>query len=346
MSEAALSTAIGLDLGGTTLTGLLVDATGRILARERRDTPRGRPPEDVLNLMRETAAALIDQAKGLGPAPVGLGPSPVGIGLGVPGPVHAERGISLFSPNLGWRDVDVAGYFHRAFGLPVRVDNDVRVAALGEGWTGAARTFQTYVLLTIGTGIGSGVVLDGRLWRGPGFSAGEIGHIPVRTDPEAPECGCSRRGCLETLASGRAIARDGTAAAARAESPRLAAILNEKGRVSAHDVAEAARAGDGVARRIFDEATDYLASGVATIINLFNPEAVIIGGGVAGAWDLIEPVLSRQVARRAFPPNLAFLKGILPATLGEDAGAVGAAAQILAPTDGAGGDPRGPHQCS
>ncbi len=332
--------AVGLDLGGTTLTGLLVDALGRIRARRRRETPADRSLETVLAVIRDMAVELLAEAAGglREPAVIPLLRPVAGVGVGVPGPVDPERGVCLFSPNLGWRDVDVASYLQESLGLPVKVDNDVRVATLGEGWIGAARPFLTFIVITVGTGVGSGVVLDGRLWRGPGFSAGEIGHIPVDTRPDAPLCGCGRRGCLETLASGRAIEREARAAADRAaqggERTSLAGLLLDKGRISARDVAEAARAGDIVARRIFETAAEHLGVGVAAAVNLFNPEAVVIGGGVAGAWDLLQPILERTVRERAFPPNHRSLRAVLPAALGEDAGAVGAASLVLAPQDG------------
>jgi glucokinase len=314
---------VGLDLGGTTITGLLVDDGGRVIARRHRPTPVPGAPEPGLEAMRAMAAELMTAA----PDAARM----AGLGIGVAGPVDSERGVSLFSPNLGWRDVEVGSFFERAFGLPVRVDNDVRVAALGEGWVGAARPYRSFIVITVGTGIGSGVVLDGRLWGGPGFSAGETGHIPLRPDPDAPLCGCGRRGCLEALASGRAIARDAMLAIERGEETALAAALREKDRLSARDVAEAARVGDAVARRIFEEAADHLARGVVTVVDLFNPEAVVIGGGVAGAWDLLFPILEREVKERAYPPSLRSLEGIFPAALGEDAGAVGAAGLILTP---------------
>lgn len=303
--------AVGVDLGGTNLTGLLVRGDGEILGRRRRPTPRTGGAEAVLAAVRETAENLLGQAAASGTVVAGLG-------FGIPGPIDTERGVCLFSPNLGWRDLDVAGYFRRAFNLPVAVDNDVRAATLGEAWLGAGRPYRTFVCLTLGTGIGSGLVLDGRLWRGPGFSAGELGHIPVDTRPDAPLCGCGRRGCLESLASGTAIAR-------------------EAGTAGAREAAEAARRGDPACRRVFERAAAYLGVGIATVVTLLNPEAVIVGGRVAGAWDLLGPIVQRVVDERTFPPNRASLRGILPAALGEDAGAVGAAGLVLLP----GGGPAG-----
>lgn len=312
--------AVGLDLGGTMITGLLVREDGHVLARRRRATPKTGGADAVLGAVRDTAAELIDEATGF-PAPPSPGaggeqatrrPAVAGLGFGIPGPIDTDRGVCLFSPNLGWRDTDVAAYFRQAFDLPVRLDNDVRVATLGEAWLGAGRPFSTFICLTVGTGIGSGVLLDGRLWRGPGFSAGELGHIPVDSRPEAPLCGCGHRGCLEAVASGTAIARDA-------------------GMASAREVAEAARRGDGAARLVLERAATHLGLGIATAATLFNPEAVVVGGGVAGAWDLLGPVVERVVDERTFAPNRATLRGVFPAALGEDAGAIGAASLILAP---------------
>lgn len=309
--EARVRAAVGVDLGGTTITGLLVCDDGKVLARRRRATPRSAGAEAVLAAVRDTADGLLRGRED----EEGATPEVIGLGLGIPGPIDTRRGVCLFSPNLGWRDLDVAGYFRRAFDLPVLLDNDVRVATLGEAWLGAGRPFGTFICLTLGTGIGSGVILDGRLWRGPGFSAGELGHIPVDGRPDAPLCGCGRRGCLESVASGTAIAR-------------------EAGAASAREVAEAARRGDTAACRVFETAAAYLGTGIATAVTLFNPEAVIVGGGVAGAWDLLGPVVQRVVDEKTFPPNRATLRGVFPAELGEDAGAIGAASLHLAPRPG------------
>ncbi len=293
--------AVGIDLGGTTLRGLLVREDGRLLARRRRATPKAEGAEPVLAAVRDMAAELLEEARDI-----------AGLGFGIPGPVDVARGVCLFSPNLGWRNLDVASYFRQAFDLPVRLDNDVRAATLGEAWLGAGRPYRTFICLTVGTGIGSGVMLDGRLWPGPGSCAGEIGHIPIDTRPDAPLCGCGRRGCLEAVASGTAIAR-------------------EAGMPSARDVADAARRGDGGAIAVLERAAIFLGLGISTAVTLYNPEAVVVGGGVAGAWDLIGPVVRRTVEERVFPPNLAGLRGIFPAALGQDAGAVGAASLVLAP---------------
>jgi len=308
--------AVGIDLGGTTLNGLLVGEDGGLLARRRRATPKAEGAEAVLAAVRDMAAELLAEAHALkdsaAGAPALASREIIGLGFGIPGPVDAERGVCLFSPNLGWRDLDVASYFRQAFDLPVCVDNDVRAATLGEAWLGAGRPYRTFICLTVGTGIGAGVMLDGRLWRGPGSCAGEIGHIPIDMRPDAPLCGCGRRGCLEAVASGTAIAR-------------------EAGMSSAREVADAARRGDAGAIAVLERAAAFLGLGISAAITLYNPEAVVVGGGVAGAWDLIGPVVRRTVEERTFPPNLAGLRGIFPAALGQDAGAVGAASLVLAP---------------
>ncbi len=372
-THASQTAGIGIDLGGTHITGLLVRGDGHVLARRRRDTPAREGAEAVLWAMRTVAVELLGEAAAwtgeppVRPSAVPVGEAEeesvpgdetgwrraesvprarsgqpraegtlrvVGLGLGIPGPIDAETGVCLFSPNLGWRGLDVGSYFRQAFsqgsnGLAVLLDNDVRAATLGEAWLGAGRGFRTFVCLTIGTGIGSGIILNGRLWRGAGSSAGELGHIPVVRGPDAPLCGCGRRGCLEAVASGSAIAREAAEAASRGEAPALAGVS----RPTARDVAEAARRGDQAARAILGRAGAHLGTGIATVVNLLNPEAVIVGGGVAGAWDLLGPVVEHTVRERAFPPNLVSLRGIFPAVLGEDAGAIGAASLVLAPRE-------------
>jgi len=318
--------AVGVDLGGTNLTGLLVSDRGTVAGRELRATPAALGAEAVLGAVLDVASGLAGQARE-------LGHEIAGVGLGIPGPVDADRGVCLFSPNLGWRDLDVISRFREVFNVPVRIDNDVRAATLGEAWLGAGHPYRTFVCLTVGTGIGSGLVLDGRLWRGPGYSAGELGHIPVVDGPDAPPCGCGRRGCLEAVASGTAIGREGRRAASRGEPTSLARLPAED--ITARVVAEHARAGDATAARVLRRAAVYLGLGIATAVNLLNPEAVIVGGRVSRSWDLIQPEVTRVVSEKGFPPNLLFLRGVFPAELGEDAGAIGAASLVLGPGGGA-----------
>lgn len=292
--------AIGIDLGGTNLFGGLVDGQGRILASRKRPTPVQDGPAGVFAAMKEMIRDLLAAA---GDRPV------LGIGLGIPGLLDREAGMSLFSPNLGWENVPVRAQFDE-FGLPVVMDNDVRCHAAGELHFGAGRGLKDFILLTLGTGIGSGIVLGGQLYRGPAGMAGEIGHIPL--EPGGPLCGCGKRGCFEALASGKAIGR-------RAQEAGIAS--------TARDLFALAAQGDPRALALVDRVAYDLGRGIATYANLMNPQRVIVGGGVALAGELLFAPL-RRYAEAETMPGIRGTYDIVPAALGDEAGAVGAAALV------------------
>lgn len=292
--------AIGIDLGGTKINGGLVDQSGQILTTLRRPTPVQDGPAGVLQAIKEMTAQLLKQA---GSSQV------VGIGLGIPGVLDREAGRVIFSPNLVWHNVPVLDTF-REFGLPVDMDNDVRCHALGEMHFGAGRGFRDFLLVTLGTGIGAGIVLNGELYRGGSGMAGEIGHIPLR--PGGPVCGCGKRGCFEALCSGKNIGR----------RAREAGIAD-----SSRTLFEKAGAGDPAARELVDQVVYDLALGLAAYVNLLNPRRIIVGGGVAAAGDLLFEPLRRYVDAETMPG----IKGtydIVPARFGTEAGVIGAASLI------------------
>jgi glucokinase len=301
--------AIGIDVGGTKIAGLLMDEDGTVLERIERDTPS------------DDAAATMDEIRRLAGD---LDEGAVALGMGIAGMMDFGRGVILSSPNLPWANgLPIRDRIAELVDLPCLVDNDANVAAWGEFRFGAARRFERAMLMvTVGTGIGGGIIADGRLYRGVHGFAGEIGHIIV--EPDGPRCGCGNRGCWEQVASGRALDRLGAAAARRdrtIEIARLAAGHPVTGRY----VADAARAGDALAVGIFEEVGRRLGEGIAGLVNVLDPEAVVVGGGVAEEGDLIlEP------ARRAFRDAVEAGEDrpevpILPAALGNDAGAIGAA---------------------
>jgi glucokinase len=305
--------AIGIDVGGTKVAGLLVDERGTVLERIERDTPSEDADATVQELRRLTED-LDDGAEALG--------------LGIAGMLDFDRGVLISSPNLPWATgLPIRDRITELVALPCLVDNDANVAAWGEFRFGAARPFERSVLMvTVGTGIGGGIIADGRLYRGAHGFAAEIGHIIV--EPGGPRCGCGNRGCWEQVASGRALDRLGAAAAERdgnIEIARLAAGNPVSGRY----VADAARDGDTIALGIFEEVGRRLGEGIAGLVNVLDPEAVVVGGGVAEEGALIlEP------ARRAFLDAVEAAEArpevpILQAALGNDAGAIGAAALAL-----------------
>lgn len=307
--------AIGIDLGGTGTYGLLLDQEGRILADLEAKTPAQEGPEAVFRLLFALVRGLIARA----PAPV------LGIGLGITGLMDRESGLSIIAPNFaGWRNVQVLEPFRREFGLPVVIENDVRVGALGELHFGAGRRFRSFLFTALGTGVGGALLLDGALYRGPYNTAGEFGHLPMRPF-DGERCGCGAIGCLESLVAGPAIRRRTLQALAEGRDGGRSLLRSlPQSEISARTLAEAAGEGDPFAQAMWGEIGTDLGLGIAAYYNLLGPEAVIVGGGVSLAGDLLlEP--ARRVATERLMDGIKERVTILPAELGDEAGAVGAA---------------------
>lgn len=307
---------IGIDLGGTNLKGGVCDERGALLVRHSIETQAAGGPDHVIARMAGLVDELIRRA-GLARADV------AGVGIGAPGPMSHARGVIYRAPNLpGFVDVPLRDRLAAATGLPTVLENDANAAAFGEYTAGAGRDVRDMVMLTLGTGIGGGVVLDGRLWRGRFDNAGEIGHTIVV--PGGRACPCGQRGCLERYASAAAVAeRLGEAVRDGADSA-LAGRVRAGEALDARDVRAARAAGDGLADRIWDETCFYLALAVVNIQHTLNPELVVFAGGLINAGaELLEPVrahydrLSWKIAPDA--PRIAL------ARLGTDAGTIGAA---------------------
>ncbi|QXE85304.1 ROK family protein [Geomonas nitrogeniifigens] len=285
---------IGVDLGGSNLRFALVDRQGRVLARSAEPTLPAAGLDSLLRRLLSRVERLQEEAARIG-APLAA------LAVGVPGLVCSD-GVVRASVNVpALEGVPLARELSVATGMPVAVLNDANACALGEQGYGAGRGYRSLIALTIGTGVGSGLILDGKLWTGVDGAAGEFGHIPV--EPEGRPCGCGSRGCLEQYASAGAIARDGEDAAA---------------------VARRARLGDAAALAAFAEAGRYLGIAAAGVVNLLNLEAVILCGGVAQSFDLLAPALRRELVSRTF----SFSGGrvhVAPGELGDDAGVLGAA---------------------
>jgi N-acetylglucosamine repressor len=299
--------AVGLNVGITHGQVLLVDLLGGVLARKSFSLPHRPGPAELVSQLSGAVRAVLG-------AQAARGARVLGVGTGLHGLVDHGTGVIRFAPHFGWRDLPFTDLLSQAVGLPVLADNGVRCMALGELRFGAGRGVPNFVCLAVGTGIGAAIVLDGKLYRGAGGMAGEIGHVTV--DVAGPPCPCGSCGCLETLASGPAIAR------------RAAALAPDLAAATAEAVHRAALAGDAGARLALHEAGTYLGVAVANLVKTLNPERVLIGGGVAGAGELLLGPLRRSVAARALDPASAALP-VLPVALGADAGAMGAAALVL-----------------
>ncbi len=310
--------AIGVDLGGTKTLTALVGSGGEVVARVRRATPRS-GPEAVIEAIIASVAGLSDRS-GIAPG------ATLGVGVGAPGPLDPDTGVVFEPPNMPfWRDVPLASLLAERLGVPVFVENDANAAAMGEHWAGAGRGVDDLVYITVSTGIGGGLILGGRLYRGAGGTAGEIGHMVIAHG--GPRCGCGRFGCLEAMASGTAIAREARRAVEAGRPTVLSRLSSDA--ISAEAVARAAADGDPLAREIFAGAAAALGVGVANLVNLLNPALVIIGGGVAKAGEMLFAPVRRIVREEAFERPAALVR-VIPAALGDDVGAVGAAAVVYA----------------
>ncbi len=320
---------LGIDLGGTKISTGLVDGDGRIVARDYRPTGAADGPEAVIARMVESARRVLQQA-------AVMHSQVAAVGIGSPGPLDRETGTVFSSPNLpGWEEVPLRRRIADALGVAAFLENDANAAALAEHRFGAGRGVDEMVYVTASTGIGGGLVLGGRLYRGGNGLAGEIGHITVL--PNGPLCGCGNRGCLEAVASGTAIARQGRELLARGIATALGDLCDgDPARVTARMVAEAAAGGDAEAQRILAAAWDYLGIGLATLVVLLGPQRIVVGGGLTNIPGFFEAV-RRATVRRVLPPAAATVQ-IVPARLGEHAGLLGAAAVAL---DGLGVNPGG-----
>jgi glucokinase len=305
----------GVDLGGTSAKCVLADAEGNIRARTTILTESHAGPDRVLERIATAIEALTREVE----------QRPVALGMGVPGLVDVTQGVTRFLPNLTthWRNVPAAQILSEKLGCPVRLLNDVRTATLGELAFGQGRSVESMVLIAIGTGIGGGVVLDGKLRLGPLGAAGELGHQTI--DPNGPPCGCGNHGCLETLASGTALAAAGIRLMLMGLAPGLHDLVDgDANRVTAEILGRAAELDPPVKDAIL-QAADHLAIGVANVMVAFHPELIVLGGGVAKMGAILFDRVRAQVRRRVgmFPPESVRIE---PSVLGSDAGVLGAIA--------------------
>jgi glucokinase len=300
------------DLGGTHLRAAVIDQSGKLFARVKTATPQSARPNDIVK-------ALVDAARECSQRTVDTGIVRAS-SVAVPGTVDVEAGVVVKAPNVPCLDgFRLAAALESELHLPATVENDANAAAVGEMWQGAAREVKTIICITLGTGLGGGIILDGQLWRGVDNSAAEIGHMGV--DPfGGVACTCGSRGCLEVYASATAIVR-----MTREARPRYPnSIIHTSEDLTAEKVYLAGLEGDELAVEVFRRMGVYLGIGLANLINILNPRMIVIGGGVVNGWDLFAKHALQQVAERAFPLPAARVQ-IKRAECGDDAGLLGAA---------------------
>lgn len=308
---------IGVDLGGTNIKVGIVDAESCAILGE------GSLPTALPRSADEVCADIV-RAAGDALASAGLDLSRMrGIGVGCPGTVNPETGVVEYSNNLGWRDYPMRRSLSGALGLPVAMGNDANVAALGEVCAGSARGASSAVIVTLGTGVGCGVVLGGEILTGYNFAASELGHMVIRYGGRP--CTCGRRGCLEAYASATGLINLTNEAAAAHPDSRLAAIAAENGGADGRTAFLAAKEGDAAGRAVVDEYIGYLACGVTNIINIFEPEVISLGGGVAKEGETLLAPLRERAYAEIFGGRGEKYTRITACTLGYKAGIIGAA---------------------
>jgi glucokinase len=314
---------IGVDLGGTNMRIAAVAEDGRLLEKITSGTGASQGRDAVVNHMCAAIAALIERHRDAG--------KPAGIGVGVPGILDLETGMLRQAPNLpGWHDYPVRDEIEQRLGTPVVLENDANAAALGEHWLGAARDVDSMCMLTLGTGVGGGLIVNGRIWHGMTGMAGELGHTNV--EPEGPPCGCGSRGCVEQYSSASAIVRMAREAIGSGRARELSRVATETPELSARLVYQMAVQGDAEAQAIFRTVGWALGIVVAGLINALNLPMYVIGGGVASAWEAFAPAMLHEVQERSLvyratqkAPRPEQHTVITRALIGSDAGLFGAA---------------------
>jgi len=331
--------AIGVDLGGTNLRIAAVDENGKIIEKITTGTEVSRGRDSVIFGM---CTAIQDMEAKFRSSTGHL----CGIGIGVPGIIEMQSGMVRQSPNLpGWEDYPVREEIERRLGTKVILENDANSAALGEKWLGAAANVDDMCMLTLGTGVGGGLVLNGRIWHGMTGMAGEIGHI--NADPNGPPCGCGSQGCLEQYASATVVKRMAIEAVANGSAPELGRAMNEDPEFSSKVVYQMAIQGDEPARKIYHTVGKALGIVLADLVNIFNLPMYVVGGGVSSAWEAFAPAMMEEIRKNSFvyratapTHNVPGVAGnkihddslptrrttiITQALLGSDAGLIGAA---------------------
>lgn len=302
---------LATDLGGTNLRMAVVDSTGAVIFRNRRETPSTGSQSDIIAAIHSAIAECKRE--------LGSEYEFAAFGAAVPAVVNSREGMIFRSPNLPeLNDLPFARRFSDDLGIPVVLENDANAAAVGERWKGASQGVRNSIHVTLGTGVGGGIIIDGALVRGVDGTAGEIGHIAV--EPEGYPCGCGSRGCLEQYSSATAIVR--IAKELMLEYPETSLRSNLE--LTPLDVFEAGRRGDDLSLEVFRIVGTYLGIALGGLVNVLNPEVIVFGGGASAGWDLFIEHLRSEISRRAFPHPAERVR-LMRSELGDDAGILGAA---------------------
>jgi glucokinase len=308
---------VGIDLGGTNIVAGVVDENYNIISKASEKTNCPRPAKEIADDMAKAALDAIQKA-GLTAADIEW------IGIGTPGIADNENGIIEYANNLGFKDVPMAEYIHEYIDKPVYIANDANAAAYGEFVAGAAKIARNAVCITLGTGVGGGIVIDGKIYTGSNFAGAEIGHSVIEVD--GPQCTCGRKGCFEVFSSATGLIRMTNEAMEDDKDSLMWKIKDERGgKVSARTSFDAMRAGDKTATDVVGKYLKYLAAGITNVINIFQPDILCIGGGVCNEGDALLIPVKEMVAKEVYTKNSKKNTEIVIASLGNDAGIIGAA---------------------
>ena len=311
--------AVGIDIGGTSIKGAVVNEYGEASEMFSLPVIKGDSQETIIKKIAIALKEYLDRHQFDEPI--------MGIGIGIPGSIDAKKGICLYSNNLEWKDLEVVKIMKQHFDLPIRITNDANAAALGEASFGAGKVYPNVVMITLGTGVGSGVIIDNKIYEGSDGTGSELGHLIIVKD--GVMCTCGRRGCLEQYASANALAREAQEAMDAHPESMMHEIAKEMGKTSAKVPFIAARQGDEIGLKVVNEYVEYLGIGICNICNIYRPDCVVLSGGVAKEGDyLVEKLIKYcEDNNYGFPYNKKCV--IKVAELGYMAGIVGAASLIL-----------------
>ncbi|MDI3311747.1 MAG: ROK family glucokinase [Thermoanaerobacterium sp.] len=311
--------ACGVDLGGTKINTGIMDADGNILCNVKVPTEADKGPQHVINNIKKSIIESLNK--------LNINVSQItGIGIGAPGPLNADRGVVECPPNLpGWIDIPLVDILKGDFDTEIKLNNDANAAALAEHLFGAGQGINNMVYMTVSTGIGGGAIIDGKLYNGANSNAAEIGHHTINFD--GPRwCNCGNPGCLESYASGTSLVKF---AKKHIESGRDTILKNiPLGDLKAENIFDAAKSGDKLALELIENEAFYLGIGIVNIMAFYNPELIIIGGGLSSQWDVLYDKMMKTVDERALKPNRRICR-VVKAKLGGNVGLIGAASLVL-----------------
>ena len=311
--------AIGIDIGGTSIKYAAVDSTGKVFVKETQDFINGESQDVTINKLIDNIIDYIDKFN--------LNDKVVGIGLGIPGSIDSKAGVVTYSNNLHWQELHIVEMFNKKINLPVKITNDANAAALGEKVFGAGKKYNNVVMITLGTGVGSGIIIDGKIYEGLNGKGAEIGHSCLIMD--GIPCTCGRKGCLEMYASATALVRQTKEAMELNKDSLLWEESKKQGKVSGRTAFEAAKKGDKTANEVVDNYVKYLSEGLLNVCNIFRPDCIVLSGGIANQGDYLINKVKDYCKKFDYGYPNSPVTEIKVAEIGYDSGIIGAACLFL-----------------